>query len=106
MIKAFHGSAPHEVVVEYDDGRLSPLPPRHDLRNHSPDGFSWGYGGSGPAQLALALLAKLYGAQKALRLYHDFKFRVIAGLPQDGDWTLTPELIDRAVVLLEQESAV
>ncbi|GAJ01677.1 unnamed protein product, partial [marine sediment metagenome] len=22
--------------------------------NHSPDGFSWGYEGSGPAQLALA----------------------------------------------------
>ena len=26
------------------------------VRNHSPDGFSWGDGGSGPAQLALALL--------------------------------------------------
>src|SRR5204863_5783137 len=24
--------------------------------NHSPDGFAWGYGGSGPAQLALAIL--------------------------------------------------
>jgi hypothetical protein len=27
------------------------LDPRHDLRNHSPDGFEWGYGGSGPAVL-------------------------------------------------------
>ena len=26
------------------------------LRRHSPTGFEWGYGGSGPAQLALAIL--------------------------------------------------
>lgn len=32
-----------------------PLDPRFDLANHSPTGFEWGYGGSGPAQLALAL---------------------------------------------------
>jgi hypothetical protein len=30
------------------------------LRN-SPTGFGWGYGGSGPAQLALALLADSLG---------------------------------------------
>lgn len=35
-----------------------PLPPRNDLVDHSPDGFSWGYAGSGPSQLALALLAR------------------------------------------------
>jgi len=34
-----------------------PLNPRNDLMNHSPDGFEYGYGGSGPAQLALAILA-------------------------------------------------
>src|SRR5262245_22144387 len=34
----------------------SPLPLCLELRNHSPTGFEWGYGGSGPAQLALALL--------------------------------------------------
>jgi len=27
-----------------------------ELADHSPSGFEWGYGGSGPAQLALALL--------------------------------------------------
>lgn len=41
-----------EVTV---DGK--PLDPRFDLMRHSPDGFEYGYGGSGPAQLALALLA-------------------------------------------------
>ena len=33
------------------------LPSRLDLANHSPDGLNWGYSGSGPAQLALAILA-------------------------------------------------
>lgn len=36
------------------------LDPRFDLRFHSPDGFEWGYGGSGPAQLALALRLLLH----------------------------------------------
>ena len=38
---------------------------RLDLFNHSPTGFEWGYGGSGLAQLALAILAE---DQKAVRL--------------------------------------
>ena len=51
-------------------------------RNHSPDGFAWGYGGSGPAQLALAILIETVGAEKALDHYQDFKHQVIANLPQ------------------------
>lgn len=57
---------------------LSPLPSQA-LMNHSPDGFNWGYGGSGPAQLALALLFKVTGDRKvALRHYQDFKWDVVA----------------------------
>ena len=33
----------------------------HGIRNHSSSGFEWGYGGSGPAQLALAILADHFG---------------------------------------------
>ena len=59
-----------------EDGRRSPLPLRLDLDNHSPDGFAWGYGGSGPAQLALALLADALGDDaEALRLHMRFKWR-------------------------------
>lgn len=39
----------------------TPLDPKLKLVNHSPTGFSWGYGGSGPAQLALAILADHFG---------------------------------------------
>lgn len=64
--------------------------PRYDLRNHSPTGFEWGYGGSGPAQLALAILSDVLKPHDDLtqRLYQDFKSDVIAGLPKEG-WTLT-----------------
>ncbi len=73
------------------------LNPRNDLRNHSPDGFEWGYGGSGPSQLALALLAHhLSDDQAAFKLYQDFKWMCIASLPKAG-WVLTSEDLDRAI---------
>lgn len=75
------------MVQAKDDGgriRSYQLPPRYDLRNHSPDGFRWGYGGSGPAQLALALCADATGDDNiASAIYQDFKEAVIAKL--DGD---------------------
>lgn len=53
------------------------------VRNHSPTGFSWGYGGSGPAQLALAILLEYFPEAVALHSYQDFKFGTIARLPQN-----------------------
>ncbi len=50
--------------------------------NHSPDGFNWGYGGSGPAQLALSILLEITSEEKAIQMYQDFKWSVIASLPQ------------------------
>ncbi len=54
------------------------------LRTHSPDGsVSWGYLGSGPSQLALALLLDFGATDKeALDWYQDFKRDVIAQLPE------------------------
>lgn len=52
------------------------------LYNHSPDGFMWGYGGSGPAQLALALMLMVTDEDTAQKLYQDFKAEKIATLPQ------------------------
>jgi len=53
------------------------------VRNHSPTGFNWGYGGSGPAQLALALLMVFAGREFAERNYMDFKWQLVAKLPQE-----------------------
>jgi|GEM_PF-600461 len=69
-----------------------PLSPRWSLsiRNHSPDGFNWGYGGSGPAQLALALLLEETTVQEAQRMYQLFKWTVIAKLNADT-WAFTSQ---------------
>jgi hypothetical protein len=54
-----------EVYVIRDDGKQYPLPLYTQIRNHSPTGFEWGYNGSGPAQLALAILADHFGPDPA-----------------------------------------
>jgi len=78
-----------------------PLNPRLDLWNHSPSGFEWGYAGSGPAQLALALLADCLGDDEAaIEAHHDFKDAVVAGLPYAG-WILTEEEIQDTLMELE-----
>ena len=46
-------------------GVARPLELCLDLFNHSPTGFEWGYRGSGPAQLALAILADHLGEDAA-----------------------------------------
>jgi hypothetical protein len=106
------------VLVE-EDGATRPLP--HHVR-HSPDGFNWGYGGSGPSDLARSLLIDFFGQEAdcpecersgqledepghmtscwecggdGFKLpvgYQDFKFQVIAGLPSAG-WTLSEEKV-------------
>ena len=92
-----HGDATrHHVYVRTDleSNRLQALNPRLDLRNHSPSGLSWGYGGSGPAQLSLALIADATGDDElALEVYQDFKWALIQHLPQDGSWVLSDTVI-------------
>ena len=94
-MKVYAGRREGRAVIVTVEGR--PLNPRLDLRNHSPTGFDWGYGGSGPAQLALALLADHLGNdEEAMSLYQAFKFAVVAKLPKRG-WTLTTEQIEAAL---------
>jgi len=68
-------------MVLIDNNYLSPLKSQK-IVNHSPDGFLWGYNGSGPSQLALAILLEVTNKEIALKYYQDFKFDVIAKLPQ------------------------
>lgn len=68
--------------------------------DHSPDGFEWGYGGSGPSDLALnvvdLILTKIgfNGSKtkcrkgvafiKSYELYQDFKWDIISKIPKNG----------------------
>jgi hypothetical protein len=69
-----------EEARVYLDG--APMPRR--LVYHSPTGFEWGYGGSGPSDLALNILALVVSPKEAMRFHHDFKFWKIARIPRDG----------------------
>ncbi|MPZ50844.1 MAG: hypothetical protein GEU75_16355 [Dehalococcoidia bacterium] len=76
---------------------------------HSPDGFEWGYAGSGPADLALAILADYFeeppeqvlGAlrslwaprSKAVALHQEFKEQFIAR-ERRNEWRLGSDVIE------------
>jgi hypothetical protein len=86
------------VWVIDGSGKRKPVNPRRELRNHSPTGFEWGYGGSGPAQLALAILAEHLGDDRsALNLYQDFKWSCIAQI-RDANWSLSSEEMPRSTI--------
>lgn len=55
----------------------------HRWKLHSPTGFEWGYGGSGPADLALNILLEFVSPADAYRMHQDFK-ALIARVPDEG----------------------
>lgn len=79
-----------------------PLDPRMDLEpGIAPDTeavFHWGYKGSGPERLALAILADALGSDAdALALRRRLLEQVIASLPPVGKWNLAEAYIRQAV---------
>ena len=94
-----------KVNTDNDFYWLDPRPSQK-LYNHSPDGFEWGYGGSGPAQLSLSILLDLLGEdhkEAALKFYQDFKFDIVAGFAKDG-FVLPSDLIFIWIKALEERT--
>ncbi len=99
-MKCYQGIRQGYAAIVTVDGRR--LNPRRDIWNHSPSGFEWGYVGSGPAQLALAILADhCRDDRKAFDFHHRFKWAVIADLSYRG-WALTSDRIDAALQKLRE----
>ena len=93
-MKTYRGSRERGKVwiesAEYEGGWRD-LPLRLDVFNRSPSGFEWGYLGSGPAQLALAILCDYLGEpQLAVRFYLEFKADIVARW-KDDEWALTEQ---------------
>jgi hypothetical protein len=90
----------HDVITgegRYTCEYLDPAPSQA-LFNHSPDGFEWGYSGSGPAQLALALILDPTGDKvMALKYHQDFKEHFVACWGQS--WHINSEQIKRWIAL-------
>ena len=91
-------------VRRYSAHGVAKIPERQDLRNHSPSGFAWGYEGSGPSQLALAILCDYLGSDAlALSHYQEFKRRVIAAIPLENEtWAVSGETIENALEAIAQ----
>jgi hypothetical protein len=92
------------VKVVEPGRRARALPRYRSVWNHSPNGFEWSYGGSGPAQLALALCIDALDRDipRALRIYQNFKFRHVAGFQKDN-WSMTKDAVLAAIQTLERE---
>jgi len=67
--------------VFVDGEYLDPIPSQK-ICNHSPDGFNWGFLGSGPSQLALALCEKFLGREEGERMYRSFVHQAVSSLPE------------------------
>jgi len=88
--KVFHGRRlPSGIAVDVvgEGGARRPLNPRHDVVVHSEEGFDWGYGGYGPAQLALAICCELFRPSVATDVYQKVKRQFIETLQTD-EWEL------------------
>jgi len=79
-LKIYHGKLTKDkvggqVITVTDGNREYPL--KH-IERHSPDGFNWGYGGSGPADTALSILTDCLGSKQAEALHQLFKWAYVA----------------------------
>lgn len=101
--RAGNGRGDAVVNVLEPDKPPRPLDPRLNLRSHSPTGFEWGYPGSGPAQLALALAADvLKDDDRALLVYQRLKFELVGGFADEG-WALTEAQLWGTILTLEAQ---
>ncbi|SMC07946.1 hypothetical protein SAMN00768000_3543 [Sulfobacillus thermosulfidooxidans DSM 9293] len=101
-MKAYHGFRTTQgpiVHIVVDGHILGDLP---HLVRHSPTGFEWGYGGSGPADLAYALLADAVDTATADQLYQDFKWAFVAHFADT--WTLSTHAIHTWVATVSHAS--
>lgn len=70
------GTIKGQIILVEEDEKLYAL--KH-IKRHSPTGFNWGYGGSGPADTALSILTNCLGEEEASQLYQPFKWAFVAG---------------------------
>jgi hypothetical protein len=87
--ETIHVTGRHKTRIVFVNGSILPLQDSLKVSNHSPDGFSWGYEGSGPAQLALAILLLFLPAHYATSHYQQFKRSFVAKWKLNTDFSET-----------------
>lgn len=102
--KRIHLGDKNMVVMKIDNGDFwGNLPLYLDEVNHSPTGFEWGFYGSGPSQLAYAILRSYFvigrkydtpqGIRKAKSLYMLFKQDFVAKWHGE-EWEISSDMIE------------
>jgi hypothetical protein len=87
----------YDYLVYVNDEPLDPTPSQQIIF-YSTTGFNWGYSGTGPKHLALAILLDYYGADSdKWRSYDAFMETVVQNFEQDHDWSLTGRDIDHVM---------
>jgi len=77
------------VVTVSKDGGIDKHLAHHVY--HSPTGFSWGYGSSGPADLARSILWDLFGKEPPRPLYMRFKDKFVSA------WKVSWEMTSKEI---------
>ena len=102
--KLYRGEATGEVRVVYLSERHRGSRPLRHIVLHSPSVVSWGYEGSGPADLALSILCDvlgerptpkllMYGQYKAQPHYQAFKRQFVASWEMGSPFEIDSEAV-------------
>lgn len=82
----------HDIVLTRTPaGAHANIP--QEIVYHSPTGFEWGYGGSGPADLALNVLVLFVDKDSAKALHQQYKWDVISKIPYEGGVILAKDVV-------------
>jgi len=98
-----NASGPVSLVV-YEEGQ-KPYKLRHMIM-HSPSGMSWGYQGSGAADLALSVLADWLGEVAAVPAHERYDHAIAGQIQETGAWLLHQEFKRDFVATLPQDRNV
>jgi len=96
-------SGPVSVVV-YEESQ-KPYKLRHMIV-HSPSDMSWGFNGSGPADLALSVLADYLGEAAAIPAHERYDHAIANQIGETGAWLLHQEFKRDVVAPLPQDRNV
>ncbi len=91
------------VCDEELTGSRTPLDPKFEWRNSSPTGFEWSYRGSGPRQLAHAILAHATGNRELVNLLSWKFMRDFIELLPRPHWIITR---DEVLAWIDQQRVV
>lgn len=100
----YFGADNETPVLVLRAGKAWLLDSQLGLCKHSPDGFSWGYCGSGCAQLSFAILMDIFrDEERVRRVYQRVKETVVARIPMEENWVLPAAVFYHAAVDAERE---